>query len=168
MSGLRPGQRAPEIDAITTLGQRWVLSQQEGLCTVIYFFPKAFTPGCTTETKMFRDNYVELLLAGANLVGVSTDDEKTQCEFAASTRAPFPIIPDPDQSICKAYDVLWPVMNVAQRYTFVVTPDMQIDAVFHHEVQVQRHRDDVLRHVNAMFKAQRARGDQTTPSYRTS
>lgn len=158
MSGLRPGQRAPEIDAITTQGKRWVLSQQDGLCTVIFFYPKAFTPGCTAETKMFRDNYVELLLAGASLVGVSTDDEKTQCEFAAATQVPFPIIPDEGRAITRAYEVLWPVMNVAQRYTFIVTPDMTIDSVFHHEVQIHKHRDDVLRRVNQLFKTWQAAG----------
>jgi len=161
MSGPSPGQRAPEIDAIGSNGQRFVLSQQQGLCTIVYFFPKAFTPGCTAETRLFRDNYVELLLAGANLVGVSTDDEKTQCDFANSTKAPFPIVPDSDHKICRAYDVLWPVMNVARRITVIVRPDMVVDAVFHHEVQVSRHRDDVLRHVNNMFK--QARGSSDAP-----
>ena len=161
MSGPSPGQRAPEIDAIASNGQRFVLSQQQGLCTIVYFFPKAFTPGCTAQTKMFRDNYVELLLAGANLIGVSTDDEKTQCDFAGSTGAPFPILPDPDHNICSSYDVLWPVMNVARRVTVIVRPDMFIDAVFHHEVQISRHRDDVLRHVNTMYK--RARADADAP-----
>jgi len=159
MSGPSPGQRAPEIDAMTSNGQRFVLSQQQGLCTIVYFFPKAFTPGCTAETKLFRDNYVELLLAGASLVGVSTDDEKTQCDFASSMQAPFPIVPDPDQKICRAYDVLWPVMNVARRITVVIRPDMVVDAVFHHEVQISRHRDDVLRHVNNLFKQSRGTSD---------
>lgn len=159
MSGLSPGQTAPEIDAIGSNGQRFLLSQQEGLCTVVYFFPKAFTPGCTVETKLFRDNYVELLLAGANLIGVSTDDEKTQCEFAASTRAPFPIIPDSDHKISTAFDVLWPVMNIARRITYIVLPNMIIDSVFHHELQVTRHRDDVLRRVNQLFKASRGGAD---------
>ncbi|HEY0134489.1 MAG TPA: peroxiredoxin [Nannocystis sp.] len=161
MSGPSPGQRAPEIDAVSSTGQRFVLSQQAGLCTVVYFFPKAFTPGCTAETKLFRDNYVELLLAGANLVGISTDDEKTQCDFATSLKAPFPIVPDADHKICRSYDVLWPVMNVARRVTVIVRPDMIVDAVFHHEVQVTRHRDDVLRHVNNMFK--QARGSSDAP-----
>jgi len=159
MSGPSPGQRAPEIDAMTSNGQRFVLSQQQGLCTIVYFFPKAFTPGCTAETKLFRDNYVELLLAGASLVGVSTDDEKTQCDFANSMQAPFPIVPDADQKICRAYDVLWPVMNVARRITVVIRPDMVVDAVFHHEVQISRHRDDVLRHVNNLFKQSRGSSD---------
>lgn len=164
MSGLNPGQRAPEIDAVASDGQRFVLSQQRGLCTVVYFFPKAFTPGCTVETRLFRDNYVELVLAGATLVGVSTDDLATQCKFAASTRAPFPILPDPDLTICRSFGVLWPVVKVARRTTYVVRPDMIVDAVFHHEVQISRHRDDVLRHVNAMFKRSRGHAaDATDP-----
>lgn len=155
MSGLSPGQRAPEIDAVASDGQRFVLSQQQGLCTVVYFFPKAFTPGCTAETRLFRDNYVELVLAGATLVGISTDELTTQCKFAASTKAPFPIIPDPDLRICGSFKVLWPVLKVARRVTYVILPDMTIDAVFHHEVQISRHRDDVLRHVNNLFKRSR-------------
>jgi peroxiredoxin len=159
MSGLSPGQRAPEIDAVASDGRRFVLSQQQGLCTVVYFFPKAFTPGCTVETKLFRDNYVELVMAGATLVGISTDDLDTQCKFAASTRASFPIVPDPDLKISREFGVLWPVVHVARRVTFVVRPDMTIDAVFHHEVQISRHRDDVLRHVNVMFKRSRFHDD---------
>ncbi len=161
MSGLSPGQTAPEIDVVASDGQRFVLSQQRGLCTVVYFFPKAFTPGCTSETGMFRDNYVELVLAGATLVGVSTDDLNTQCKFAASTRAPFPMLPDPDLKISRSFGVLWPVVNVARRVTFVVRPDMIIDAVFHHEVQISRHRDDVLRHVNALFKRSRGQDNDS-------
>ena len=161
MSGLSPGRRAPEIDAVASDGQRFVLSQQQGLCTVVYFFPKAFTLGCTAETRLFRDNYVELVLAGATLVGVSTDELETQCKFAASTRAPFPIVPDPDLAISTRFEVLWPLVKVARRVTFVVLPDMTIDAVFHHEVQISRHRDDVLRHVNQLFK--RSRGHEPAP-----
>jgi peroxiredoxin len=164
MSGLSPGQRAPEIDAIGSNGQRFVLSQQEGLCTVVYFFPKAFTPGCTAETKLFRDNYVELVLAGASLIGISTDDEKTQCEFAASTRAPFPILPDADHKISKAYDVLWPVMNIARRITFIVLP-RHADRlrVPPRARRSASHRDDVLRRVNQLFKQSRTRRRPARP-----
>jgi peroxiredoxin Q/BCP len=153
---LNVGDPAPPIDAVTSNGKRFVLSEQRGLCTVIYFFPKAFTPGCTAETKRFRDNYIELEIAGASVVGVSTDDLKTQCDFAVSTRAPFPIVGDEGGVISKAYDVLWPVIGVAQRVTYVVGPTGLIEAVFHHEINVKAHRDDVLRFVNEKFLSQRA------------
>ncbi|MFO0761512.1 MAG: peroxiredoxin [Byssovorax sp.] len=152
---LKVGDTAPEIDAETSKGTRFVLSKQRGLCTILYFFPKAFTPGCTAETKRFRDNFIELEIAGANLVGVSTDDLKTQCDFASSTSAPFPMIGDADGAIGRAYDVLWPVLGVAQRVTYVVGPNRLIEAVFHHELNVKAHRDDVLRFVDEKFRSQR-------------
>jgi len=152
---LRVGDAAPAIDAVTSLGTRFVLSQQEGLCTVVYFFPKAFTPGCTKETKHFRDNHVELALAGAAIVGVSTDDLATQCSFAQSLEAPFPMIPDADHAISRAYEVLWPLIGLARRITYVVSPAGIIEAVFHHELKVEEHRNDVLRFVNQKFRAVR-------------
>jgi thioredoxin-dependent peroxiredoxin len=150
---LNVGDTAPEIDATTNRGERFVLSEQCGICTIVYFFPKAFTPGCTVETKTFRDNYVELDLAGASLVGVSTDSLETQCDFARSTGAPFPLIGDTEGAICSAYDVLWPVLKLPQRVTYIIGVGMKIEAVFRHEVDVKAHRDDVLRFVNAKFQS---------------
>ncbi len=148
---LKVGERAPAIDAMTSSGTRFVLAEQIGLCTVIYFFPKSFTPGCTTETKSFRDNHVELEFAGVNVVGISTDDLTTQCNFARSIKTPFPLIGDNDSAICRAYDVLWPLIGVAKRVTYVISPEQQIEAVLRHEIDVKSHRDDVLRFVNIKF-----------------
>ena len=163
---LKVGDPAPPIDALGSDGKRFVLHEQGGLCTVLYFFPKAFTPGCTTETKSFRLNYAELELAGATVVGVSTDDAQTQCRFADSIGVPFPILGDPERAICRAYDVLWPLVGLAQRVTYVVgpappappgpgAPGRVVEAVFHHEFMIGAHRDDVLRFVNAKFQAVR-------------
>jgi peroxiredoxin len=154
---LRVGDTAPPIDAVTSLGTRFVLSEQSGLCTVLYFFPKAFTPHCTREAKLFRDNQVEIELAGATVVGISTDNHETQCRFAASTEAKFPMIADADQTISRAYDVLWPLIGLAHRVTYVVSPKRRVEAVFRHELNPEAHRDDVLRFVNRMYRA--ARGE---------
>ncbi len=148
---LKVGDRAPAIDAMTSSGTRFVLAAQSGLCTVVYFFPKAFTPGCTVETKSFRDNHVELEIVGAMVLGISTDDLATQCNFARSIKTPFPMIGDNDGSISRAYDVLWPLVGIAKRVTYVIDTEQQIEAVFHHELDAIKHRDDVLRFVNAKF-----------------
>lgn len=148
---LKVGERAPAIDAMTSSGTRFVLAEQVGLCSVVYFFPKAFTPGCTVETKSFRDNHVELEFAGVTVVGISTDDLATQCNFARSIQTPFPMIGDKEGVIARAYDVLWPLIGVAKRVTYVISPEQQIEAVFHHELAVKSHRDDVLRFVNTKF-----------------
>ena len=152
---LKVGDRAPAIDAMTSSGTRFVLAEQSGLCTVVYFFPKAFTPGCTVETKTFRDNHVELEIAGVTVVGISTDDLATQCNFARSINTPFPMIGDNDSSISRAYQVLWPLIGVAKRVTYVINNEQVIEAVFRHEIDVKSHRDDVLRFVNTKFLGQR-------------
>jgi peroxiredoxin len=152
---LKIGDIAPDIDAVTTTGARFVLSEQTAICTVVYFFPKAFTPGCTKETKAFSDDYNEIALAGASILGVSTDTAETQCEFAQSMRAPFPLVGDSDKHIAKAFDVLWPLVGVAKRATFVIGADRKILAVFHHEMNVAKHRDDVLTFVHTYCDAVR-------------
>ena len=103
----------------------------------------------------FRDNFAELEIAGASVVGVSTDDHETQCAFAESLRAPFPMIADADRKISNAYGVLMPLIKVPRRVTFIVNPLRTIDAVFEHNVQIARHRDDVLMHVDRMFRTKR-------------
>lgn len=155
---LKPGETAPDFDILTSDGTRFCLGAQANkLCTVLYFFPKAFTPGCTAETRRFRDNYAELSLVGASIVGISTDDHEVQCKFANSLRAPFPMIGDVDKSISTAYGVLWPIIARPRRVTFVVGPGRKIEAVFEHEVQIAKHLDDVLRHVDLMFRARQGR-----------
>lgn len=153
---LRVGDTAPNIHAVTNLGTRFVLAEQQGLCTVVYFFPKAFTPGCTAEARYFRDNQVELELAGASVVGISTDDNATQCRFAASVQARFPMIADADRAISRAYDVLWPLIGIAHRVTYIVSPAQKIEAVFRHELDAEAHRNDVLFFVNRKFREARA------------
>jgi peroxiredoxin len=147
---LKVGDIAPEIDATTSAGERFRLSDQEGLCTIVFFFPKAFTPGCTIETRRFRDNYAELALLGARIVGVSTDDHDTQCLFAKEMRTPFPMIGDGGKGIARAYGVLWPILERAMRVTFVVDAERRIAAVIHHELAIVQHRDEVLRVIDRM------------------
>jgi peroxiredoxin len=150
---LKVGDVAPAINATTTSRERFVLSEMRGLCTVVYFFPKAFTPGCTAEAKTFRDNYIELQLAGANVVGISRDSLSTQCEFADAMKVPFPMIADADGAICRAYDVLYPLIGLAQRITYVINTAQIIEAAFRHHLDAKAHRDDVLRFVNTKFQA---------------
>jgi len=147
---LKVGDIAPEIDATTSAGAKFRLSDQNGLCTIVFFFPKAFTPGCTIETRRFRDNYAELALLGAKIVGVSTDDHDTQCLFAKEMRTPFPMIGDGGKGIARAYGVLWPILERAMRVTFVVDSSRRIVAVIHHEIAIVQHRDEVLRVIDRM------------------
>jgi peroxiredoxin len=154
---LEVGDTAPDIDTTTTSGARVVLTESSKPFAVVYFFPKAFTPGCTREAEVFRDNYAELQLVGAEVYGISTDDLDTQCKFANQMKVKFPFIADIDKKISASYDVLWPVVGIAHRVTYIIDrATMKILAVFKHELSADKHRDDVLLFLDALYQKRRS------------
>lgn len=140
---LRVGDKAPAFDAKTTDGRRLTPESLRGKAYVLYFFPKSFTPGCTVETKAFRDAYPELRKLGVEVIGVSSDPHETQCDFAQSTGATFPMVGDTTGELIEGFDVKWPIFKRAMRVTFVVDKDGVIRGVFHHEIDVRKHIADV-------------------------
>jgi thioredoxin-dependent peroxiredoxin len=147
---LRVGDNAPDFEAETTRGDKVRLSSFAGRRVVLYFFPKAFTAGCTIETKRFQGDHEELAALGAEVIGISTDDLATQCDFAKAHGVSFPMVGDKDHRIATAYGVLWPLLPLARRVTFVVGPDGAIEAVFKHELAIGRHIADVKKHLADM------------------
>lgn len=145
---LNVNDKAPDFAGTTVDGKPFRLSDLRGKRVVIYFFPRAFTPGCTVETRRFRDNYDDLKAAGAEVIGISVDPPSRQCDFQAKERVRFPMVGDPEHQIAEAYDVLRPLLRVSKRVTYVVSPEGTIEAVFQHEFQVSKHLDDVLRHLS--------------------
>jgi peroxiredoxin len=151
------GDTAPDISATATNGTHLVLSALEKPYAVVYFFPKAFTPDCTREAELFRNNYAELRLVGAEVIGISTDSFETQCKFAEKMSVAFPMIADADKKISAAYDVLWPVVGITHRVTFVIERSTRkILAVFKHELSADKHRDDVLLFLDALYQKRRS------------
>jgi peroxiredoxin Q/BCP len=144
---LKVGDRAPEFSALSTEGRVVRLSDYRGHRLVLYFFPLVFTPGCTQQARRFRDNHAELEALGASVLGVSVDDSVSQCDFARAERLTFPMLSDESRTLSRAYGVLRPVLFVDQRITYVIDERGFIEAVFHHEFQISRHLDDVLRHL---------------------
>jgi len=151
---LRVGERAPDFSAKTTLGRQLTLSELRGQFVVIYFFPKAFTPGCKKETTRFRDAYPDLQKLGAEVVGVSVDDHQTQCDFATAQNVGYPMVGDSDHEVSKLYAVLRPFLRLDKRVTYVIDRDGIIRGVFQHEFQVSRHLDDVLHLVERLVTEQ--------------
>lgn len=142
---LKVGEVAPPFIARATNGIEVSMEALRGRPVVLYFFPKAFTPSCTIETRGFRDNYAEIKALGLEVIGVSTDTFETQCRFAEKHGVTFPMIADTDKSIARAYKVLWPLLPLARRVTFVLDEQHRVLAVYNHEFQVSKHLDDVLR-----------------------
>jgi peroxiredoxin Q/BCP len=141
---LKVGDRAPDFTAEATDGRTITLSELRGRPVVLYFFPKAFTRGCTIETKRFRDSQSKLTELGAEIIGVSSDNHKTQCDFAASVEAKFPMIGDSSGKVTKAYGVLWPIVAVPRRMTFVIDRAGVIAGVIHRELLIDKILDDTL------------------------
>ena len=99
------GDQAPAFEGKDQNGQSVSLAQFQGKKVVLYFYPKDDTPGCTAEACNFRDNYTDLQSNGFEVIGVSTDDEKSHLKFKNKYNLPFTLVADPDQSIVNKYGV---------------------------------------------------------------
>lgn len=144
MASLRVGDPAPEIAATAHDGTPVNLAVLRGQWWVLYFYPRAFTMGCTVESKAFRDRSGEIRALGANIIGISIDPADTQCHFAEQHTLGFPLVADSDGRITRAWGAKHALMNMAKRITFVVDPDGRIAARFHHELRFGKHVDDVI------------------------
>lgn len=100
---LQVGQKAPEFTLQDANGQRVSLADYTGKNVIVYFYPKAATPGCTTEACDFRDNLNSLQGAGYTVLGISPDSPEDIATFAAAESLNFPLLSDPDSSVAKAY-----------------------------------------------------------------
>lgn len=136
-AALEPGTPAPAIRTTGALGgQRFDFELADALkqgAVVLYFFPAAFTPGCTVEAHEFAEASDEFAALGARVVGVSTDDIETLQRFSVSEcRSKFAVLSDEDGAITRDYDaVLRPGSNYAARISYVIAPDGEI--LFVHE-----------------------------------
>ena len=147
---LQRGDMAPDFDAVDCRGHRITLSEFKGKKVVLFFFPRAFTPACTLEVRNFRDNHEKIATAGAELIGISVDRAERNCKFAEAEQLQFKLIGDESRVISETYGVVWPVLRIDRRATFVIDEQGLIIEVIHHEVQVYRHLEDVLERIGAV------------------
>ncbi len=103
MAILKIGDEAPAFTAIDQDGNPISLNEFRGKKLILYFYPKDDTPGCTAEACNLRDNYDLLLKKGYKIIGVSADDDRSHKKFIEKYVLPFPLIPDKEKKILKAY-----------------------------------------------------------------
>lgn len=137
------GADAPEFSAKATGNKNIKLADLKGAWIVLYFYPKADTPGCTKESCALRDGYEAIKAAGAIILGVSLDSVESQEKFKTKYNFQFDLLSDSDKKISKAYDALAVGGLVSQRKTFIISPDGKIAHVFE-KVDVGRHNEEVL------------------------
>ena len=100
---LQPGDKAPEFHANDENGNAVKLKDFKGKKLVLYFYPRDMTPGCTAESCNLRDNYKALQKQGYEVLGISTDTEKSHQKFIAKEKLPFHLLADPDKKVHDAY-----------------------------------------------------------------
>jgi thioredoxin-dependent peroxiredoxin len=146
---LKVGDKAPDIRVQTDSGESFKLSEMKGQRVVLYFYPKADTPGCTTESCEFRDSVGELAKKGAAVIGISPDKPAAQAKFKEKFDLPFPLLADEDKTAAEAYGV-WKEKNMygrkvmgIERTTFVIGPDGKIEKIYN-KVKAAGHAAQVL------------------------
>lgn len=108
MERLRVGNKVPEFSAKDQEGNTIRLSDYKGRKLVVFFYPRANTPGCTLEACNLRDNYEALQNQGYELLGVSADSQKKQANFKKKHELPFPLLADEDRAVIETFGVWGP------------------------------------------------------------
>jgi peroxiredoxin Q/BCP len=146
---LRVGDEAPDIELRTDAGEPFRLRDLKGQRVVLYFYPKADTPGCTTEACEFRDHLKQFSTKGTAVVGVSPDKPAAQAKFKTKYDLPFTLLADEEKSAAQAFGV-WKEKNMygkkvmgIERSTFVIGPDGKIEKIYG-KVKAQGHAAEVL------------------------
>ena len=146
---LAPGDTAPDFTLLDQHGNEVSLSGLRGRTVVLYFYPKADTPGCTTQACGVRDHRADYDAAGAVVLGVSPDPVKKVAKFDDKYGLGFPLLADEDHSVAEAYGVWVEKSMYGRKYignertTFVIAPDGAIKEVFR-KVKPAEHDELVL------------------------
>jgi len=125
---LEPGMPAPGFRLPNDSGGETGLESFHGKPLVIYFYPKAFTPGCTTEACDFRDGHGAFAAAGYEIVGVSPDPVERLARFRAEYELPFPLLSDESHTTAAAYGAWGMKKNYGKQYEGVIRSTFLIDA----------------------------------------
>ena len=150
-TGLLPvGSPAPDVSGIDQGGQAHRLSETLGSVTVVYFYPKDETPGCTTEACAFRDAWDKYAAAGVKLFAVSRDTSASHKEFAGKHALPFPLIADPDGAWATPFGVA-KRLGMNQRVSFVIGKDGKVARVYA-DVNPAVHATEVLADIEKLLK----------------
>jgi peroxiredoxin Q/BCP len=152
------GQTAPDFTAPDQNGNLVSLADFQSQWLVLYFYPKDDTPGCTVEAKDFTEYEKEFSALGAQILGVSTDSEKSHCKFIQKHNLSIQLLSDPNHQVCEAYGV-WQLkkfmgkeyMGVV-RSTFLIDPEGNLAYVWSN-VKVKGHAQAVLAQLKQLVVA---------------
>jgi thioredoxin-dependent peroxiredoxin len=137
------GQQLPDVEFVTEGGEKFSAGDLEGEKTVLYFYPKDDTPGCTKEACAFRDRMPDYERAALRVYGVSLDSPESHRRFREKYNLNFPLLTDEGGRAADALGVLRESGKSANRVTFLLDPDGRIARVYP-EVSPETHADEIL------------------------
>ena len=150
MNTLQIGDTAPNFKSIDQAGNSISLADYKGKKLVLFFYPKASTPGCTVEACNLRDNYSRFTALGYDVLGVSADSAKRQSNFKEKHGFPYPLLADEDKSVINAFGVWGPKKFMGKEYngihrtTFVIDADGLIEDIIF-KVKTKQHTSQILK-----------------------
>jgi peroxiredoxin Q/BCP len=157
LMSIKVNDKAPEFTLQDENGKEISLKSLRGKVVVLYFYPRADTPGCTVEACEFRDTYKQMQKTGAVLLGISPDTPQAQKKFQDKFKLPFTLLADADKKVAVAFDVLKEknmygkkVMGIV-RTTFIIGPDGKIQHIFP-KVKPEGHAEEVLAYLKESAK----------------
>jgi len=152
---MKIGDKLPNIKLAATNEQTINLSKIKGQKVVVYFYPKDSTPGCTTEGQNFRDAFNQFEQNNCVIYGVSRDSIKSHEKFKEKQEFPFDLLSDPDEALCKAFDVIKLKKLYGKEYLGIERSTFLFDekgklAQEWRKIRVKGHVDEVLESVSQL------------------
>jgi peroxiredoxin Q/BCP len=127
MARLEVGDRAPAFTLLDQHGKKVKLSDYKGKKVIVYFYPKADTPGCTTQSCELRDHRKELTKLGAEVLGISPDAPEKQARFDTKYELGFPLLADEEHTVAEKYGVWGEKVNYGRKYMGIVRSAFVVD-----------------------------------------
>lgn len=149
------GKPVPDAEMPITGGETLRLHDLKGRYTVLYFYPKDNTPGCTLEGQDFRDKHSQFKKLKTAIYGVSRDSLASHEKFKAKLKFPFELVSDPDEKLCRLFDVIREKSLYGKKYmgvdrsTFILDKDGVLRKEFR-GVKVKGHVDEVLEEIRKL------------------
>jgi peroxiredoxin Q/BCP len=142
---LKVGDPAPDFELPDQMGTLKQFSKIKGESfSVLFFYPKDHSPGCSAQSCSFRDNYAGLKALGAQVIGISADSPESHLKFASNNKLPYPLLSDVNGVARKLYGVSKTFGILPGRATFVVDQAGIIRFAFSSQLEIQRHVDDAI------------------------
>ncbi len=152
---VQTNDKAPAFSLLDQDGNKVSLKDFAGKTVVLFFYPKADTPGCTVEACGFRDTYKKIQATGTVILGISADTSAKQKKFEEKFKLPYPLLADTDKKVCESFGVIQEKSMYGKKYmgiarmTFIIGSTGKIQHIYE-KVKPEGHAEEVLAYLKTV------------------